>query len=307
MVTADTVPYHIPVMVDAVTNGLNIIPTGIYADATFGGGGHAKQIVAKLTRGHLFAFDKDPAAAAIAGSLHATCVTFTRAPFLFIQEFIHFYGIEQLDGLVADLGTSSHQIDCPERGFSTRFNGILDMRMDPQSTLTAKHIVNTYSHMQLTELLYTYGEVPEAPSIARAIVEARSCTPITTTHALKTIVQPFSKKAKENQYFAKVFQALRIEVNRELEELKALLECSAALIKPGGRIAILSYHSLEDRLVKNFLNTGNVSGTVMQDVYGNPLRPFVPIQKKPFVASTEEIRTNPRARSARLRIGIRIQ
>jgi 16S rRNA (cytosine1402-N4)-methyltransferase len=307
MVSADIVPYHIPVMVDAVTNGLNIIPTGIYADATFGGGGHAKQIAGKLTTGHLFAFDKDPAAAAIANACNATCVTFTRAPFRFVQEFIHFYGIEHVDGLLADLGTSSHQIDCPERGFSTRFNGTLDMRMDPQSTLTAKQIVNSYSHTQLTKLLYAYGEVPEAPFIAQAIVKARSCAPITTTHALKTIVQPFAKKAKENQYFAKVFQALRIEVNRELEELETLLECSAALIKPGGRMAILSYHSLEDRLVKNFLNTGNVTGTVVQDAYGNPLRPFVPIQKKPFVASMEEIRANPRARSVRLRIGIRVQ
>ncbi|MBX9890002.1 MAG: 16S rRNA (cytosine(1402)-N(4))-methyltransferase RsmH [Amoebophilaceae bacterium] len=303
-VTINT-PYHIPVMVDEVIQGLSIVPTGHYADATFGGGGHAKKIIDCLSQGHLFAFDKDPAAAEVALSFTSPLFTFTRAPFVFIKEFLDFYGITQLDGLLADLGTSSHQIDRPERGFSTRFDGILDMRMDPDATHTAGSIIHTYSEGQLAHLFYKYGEIAQGSAMARAIVIARKHAPITTTHALIKILQPFAPHAKENQYFAKAFQALRIEVNNELDELAVLLECSLEIIKPGGRLAIISYHSLEDRWVKNFLHTGNILGQLQKDAYGNPLRPFIPLQKKPYRPTEEEIDRNNRSRSARLRIGIR--
>ncbi|AXI24551.1 16S rRNA (cytosine(1402)-N(4))-methyltransferase [Cardinium endosymbiont of Sogatella furcifera] len=306
MVTTISEDYHIPVMVDEVMKGLAIVPTGNYADLTFGGGGHAKRMIESLAGGHLFAFDKDPEAAQRAQLFTGQPLTFIRASFQFVKEFIHFYGITQLDGLLADLGTSSHQIDTPERGFSIRFDGVLDMRMDPNVPHSAQRVVHTYTVDQLAHLLHTYGEVTGATAIAKAIVQARNHAPIVTTHQLKAIVEPFAPKLKVNQYLAKVFQALRIEVNNELVALERLLQHSVELIKPAGRLAIISYHSLEDRLVKNFLNTGNVWGEVQQDAYGNLLRPFVPLQKKPFVPSIEEVRKNSRARSARLRVAIRV-
>lgn len=299
--------YHIPVMLDEVIQGLSIIPTGKYADLTFGGGGHAEKIVDLLSTGHLFAFDKDSDAAEIAHACTNNCLTFTRAPFRFAREFLHFYGVEQVNGLLADLGVSSHQIDTPTRGFSTRFDGMLDMRMDTQSPRTAQKIVNSYSVTKLAELLHFYGEISGAVSVAKAIVKARSQGPISTTCQLRDIVEPFAPKTKASQYLSKIFQAFRIEVNNELAELESLLEHSVEMIKPGGRIAIISYHSLEDRLVKNFLNSGNVLGQVQQDGYGNILRPFIPLQKKPFIPSVEELNQNNRSRSARLRIGVRVE
>lgn len=306
MVTTISEGYHIPVMVDEVIKGLAIVPTGNYADLTFGGGGHAKRIVASLSSGHLFAFDKDPEAAKMAQFFKGKPLTFTRTSFRFVREFINFYGIAQLDGLLADLGTSSHQIDTPERGFSTRFDGRLDMRMDPNVPQSAQRVVNTYSVEQLAHLLHVYGEVVGATVIAKAIIKARNRAPIVTTHQLKAIIEPFAPKLKVNQYLAKVFQAFRIEVNNELAELEGLLRCSVELIKPKGRLAIIAYHSLEDRLIKNFFNTGNVLGQVQQDAYGNLLRPFVPLQKKAFIPSIEEVDGNSRARSARLRIAVRV-
>ncbi|WP_339044713.1 16S rRNA (cytosine(1402)-N(4))-methyltransferase RsmH [Cardinium endosymbiont of Tipula unca] len=294
-------------MLDEVIQGLAIIPIGKYVDLTFGGGGHAKKIADLLSTGHLFAFDKDSDAAEIAHSLTNNCLTFTRAPFKFAKEFLHFYGAKQVDGLLADLGVSSHQIDTPARGFSTRFDAILDMRMDVRSPYTAQTIVNSYSVAKLTELLHCYGEISGAVSVAKAIVKARNHRPISTTYQLRDVVEPFAPKTKGNQYLSKIFQAFRIEVNHELAELESLLEHSVEMIKPGGRIAIISYHSLEDRLVKNFLNTGNVLGQVQQDGYGNLLRPFIPLQKKPFIPSTEELNQNKRARSARLRVGVRVE
>jgi len=298
--------YHIPVMIDEVLQGLSIVPTGQYADVTFGGGGHAQHIIQKLSSGHLFAFDKDPDSATISQSLAHPLLTFTRAPFVFIKEFLAFYGVEQIDGLLADLGTSSHQIDCPERGFSTRFDGELDMRMDPSAPHTAQMIVNAYTEEQLSQLFYVYGEIDNAKMVAKAIVKARRHTPIATTQALIHILQPLAPRLTQNQYFAKVFQALRIEVNDELNALASLLKRSIEVIKPGGRLAIIAYHSLEDRLVKHFLNTGNILGRVDKDGYGNLLRPFVPLQKKPYVASAIEVSRNNRSRSARLRIGVRL-
>ncbi|ROT46905.1 16S rRNA (cytosine(1402)-N(4))-methyltransferase RsmH [Candidatus Cardinium hertigii] len=293
-------------MLNEVVQGLAIVPIGNYADVTFGGGGHAKKIVELLTAGHLFAFDKDPNAAQIAQFFTNQSFTFTRAPFRFVKEFLNFYGVITLDGLLADLGTSSYQIDTPERGFSTRFDSKLDMRMDPKSPRTAEAILHSYTEGQLAQLLYVYGEVAQAAPIAKAIVKARSYTPIVTTYQLKTIVEPFAPKTKKDQYFAKIFQSFRIEVNNELTELKNLLNQSIDIIKPQGRIAIIAYHSLEDRLVKNFLNTGNVLGKIERDAYGKLLRPFIPLQKKAFMPSIEEIHSNRRSRSARLRIGIRV-
>ncbi|WP_243018474.1 MULTISPECIES: 16S rRNA (cytosine(1402)-N(4))-methyltransferase RsmH [Candidatus Cardinium] len=306
MVTTISEGYHIPVMLDEVIEGLAIVPTGNYADLTFGGGGHAKKIIENLSSGRLFAFDRDPEAARIAQSFTDKPLTFIRTSFRFAKEFLNFYGVEQLDGLLADLGTSSHQIDRPERGFSTRFDGKLDMRMDPNGPHSAQHVVNTYRLEQLIHLLHSYGEVANAAAIAQAIISVRDQSPILTTYQLKAIVEPFAPNLKVNQYFAKVFQAFRIEVNNELVELERLLERSVELIKPKGRLAIIAYHSLEDRLVKNFFNTGNVRGERQQDGYGNLLRPFVPLQKKPFTPSIEEVHRNNRARSARLRIAVRV-
>lgn len=298
--------YHIPVMLDEVIKGLAIVRTGTYADLTFGGGGHAKKIMESLSTGHLFAFDKDPEAAQMAQSFNDTRLTFIGAPFRFVKEFLHFYGVSQLDGLVADLGTSSHQIDTPKRGFSTRFNGTLDMRMDTIVPHSAQEVVNAYSIDQLTYILHNYGQVLHASAIAKAIVTARNHAPILTTYQLKAVIEPFAPKIKVNQYFAKVFQAFRIEVNNELIELETLLNHSVQLIKPKGCLAIIAYHSLEDRLVKNFFNTGNILGNLQQDVYGNLLRPFVPLYKKPCTPSAEELNRNNRARSARLRIALRV-
>ncbi|WP_419241581.1 16S rRNA (cytosine(1402)-N(4))-methyltransferase RsmH [Cardinium endosymbiont of Nabis limbatus] len=298
--------YHIPVMVDEVVQGLAIVPTGRYADLTFGGGGHAKRIVELLSSGHLFAFDQDPEAAKMAQCFIGKPLTFIRASFRFAKEFLNFYGVEQLDGLLADLGTSSYQIDTPARGFSTRFNGTLDMRMDPNNPHSAQQVVNTYTVEALAHLLHYYGEVDRSVAIAKAIVKARGGAPIVTTGQLKAIIEPFAPKLKVNQYLAKVFQAFRIEVNNELVALEELLKRSVELIKPKGRLAIIAYHSLEDRLVKNFFNTGNVLGKVQQDVYGNLLRPFLPLQKKPFIPSAEEVHHNNRARSARLRVAVRV-
>ena len=306
MVTTISGDYHIPVMLDEVMKGLAIVPTGNYADLTFGGGGHAKRIVESLSSGHLFAFDKDPEAAKMAQCFTGKPLTFIRTSFRFVKEFINFYGIAQLDGILADLGTSSYQIDTPERGFSTRFDGILDMRMDPNAPHSAQQVVNTYTVEQLAHLLHFYGEVARATDIAKAIIKARNHLPIVTTYQLKAIIEPFAPKLKVNQYLAKVFQAFRIEVNNELVELERLLQHSVELIKPKGRLAIIAYHSLEDRLIKNFFNTGNLLGQVQQDAYGNLLRPFVPLQKKPFIPSIEEVDRNSRARSARLRVAVRV-
>ncbi|MGI2261930.1 16S rRNA (cytosine(1402)-N(4))-methyltransferase RsmH [Candidatus Cardinium hertigii] len=306
MVTTVSERYHIPVMPDQVVRGLSIVPTGHYADLTFGGGGHAKRIVESLSSGHLFAFDKDPAATKMAEWFTGKPLTFIRASFRFVKEFINFYGIPQLDGILADLGTSSYQIDTPGRGFSTRFDGTLDMRMDPNSLYSAQHIVNSYTVEQLADVLNGYGEIVGAMAVAEAIIQARKRAPVVTTHQLSTILKPFAPKIKVNQYLAKVFQAIRIEVNNELVALEELLKHSVECIKPKGRLAIIAYHSLEDRLVKNFFNTGNVWGKVQQDGYGNLLRPFVPLQKKPFMPSVEEVTRNNRARSARLRIAVRV-
>jgi len=294
---------HTPVMLQESLEALAIDPQGTYVDLTFGGGGHARAMLNQLKGGRLFAFDQDQAAAQVAGQLQSKCFTFIKANARFMQQFLTFHGVRQVDGILADLGVSSYQIDTAERGFSTRWKGILDMRMDQATCLTAQEIVNHYSAAQLQQLLQNYGEVRNARTLAQSIVTARAAKPIHTTDDLRMLLQRWSPRGREFKYYAQVFQALRIEVNDELGALKEILQQSAHLLQPRGRLVVLSYHSLEDRLVKYFLNAGNFEGELRKDVYGNVSRPFKPVYRKPIKPSDEEIQANNRARSARLRAG----
>jgi 16S rRNA (cytosine1402-N4)-methyltransferase len=294
---------HAPVLLTESLQALAVKSEGTYVDVTFGEGGHAKAILNQLKGGRLFAFDQDQAAAEIATQLPSKRFTFIKANARFAPQFLAFHGVRQVDGIIADLGVSSHQIDMAERGFSTRWEGVLDMRMDQTSRLTAREIINSYSAAQLQQLLQNYGEVHNARTLARAIVTARTAKPIHTTEDLRMLLQRWAPWGKEFKYYAQVFQALRIEVNDELGALKEILQHSSSLLQPCGRLVVLSYHSLEDRLVKHFLNAGNFSGALRKDVYGNVLRPFKPIHKKAIKPSEREIQANNRARSARLRVG----
>jgi 16S rRNA (cytosine1402-N4)-methyltransferase len=298
-------PYHVPVMVAETLQGLAINPTGIYVDATFGGGGHARPVLAALQGGHLFAFDQDAASTIEADKISSPFFTFIRTNTRFIKRFLNYHGIQKIDGLLADLGISSHQIDTPERGFSTRWKGPLDMRMDQEGNATASYIVNTYSYEALVQIFQAYGELRTAPLLAKAIVAAREKEKLATTEQLKDIVLQFAPPRQQAKFLAQLFQALRIEVNDELGALKALLTQSVSLLKPGGRLVVIAYHSLEDRLVKRFIKTGNFEGELHTDLYGNPLRPFVPASRKVQIPTPAEIASNPRARSAKLRVGQR--
>ncbi|XWN35452.1 MAG: 16S rRNA (cytosine(1402)-N(4))-methyltransferase RsmH [Roseivirga sp.] len=297
---------HTPVLLKESLEALAIQPEGTYIDLTFGGGGHAQALLEQLSGGRLFAFDQDQAAAQVASRLQHPQFTFVQANARFMQQFLTFHGVHQVDGILADLGVSSYQIDTAERGFSTRWEGTLDMRMNQASRLTAQEIVNTYTAAQLQQVLQNNGEVRNARTLAQAIVTARAVQPIRTTQELRTILQPLAPRRREVKYYAQVFQALRIEVNDELGALKAILQQSAQLLKKKGRLVVLSYHSLEDRLVKHFLNTGNFDGTVRKDVYGNLLRPLQPVYRKAIKPSAAEVQANNRARSARLRAGVSV-
>jgi 16S rRNA (cytosine1402-N4)-methyltransferase len=294
---------HTPVMLQESLEALAIDPKGTYVDLTFGEGGHARAILNQLEGGRLFAFDQDQAAAQVAEQLQSKHFTFIKANARFMRQFLTFHGVRQVDGILADLGVSSYQIDTAERGFSTRWKGTLDMRMDQASRLTAQAIVNNYSAAQLQQLLQNYGEVRNAFTLAKAIVTMRAAKPINTTEDLRMLLQRWAPRGRESKYYAQVFQALRIEVNDEMGALKEVLQQSAHLLQPRGRLVVLSYHSLEDRLVKHFLNAGNFEGELRKDVYGNVLRPFKPIYRKLIKPSDEEIQANNRARSARLRAG----
>lgn len=294
---------HTPVLLFESIEALAIDPKGTYVDLTFGGGGHAKAICDQLQGGSLFAFDQDQATEPVAAQLPSEHFTFIRANARFMTQFLAFHGVYQVDGILADLGVSSYQIDKAKRGFSTRWDGVLDMRMDQKSKLTAHEIINNYSVAQLQRLLQNYGEIRNARTIAQAIVTARASQPIHTTQALRVCLQRWAPRGREAKYYAQIFQAFRIEVNDELGALQEILQQSVQLLRPRGRLVVLSYHSLEDRLVKRFLNTGNFEGIRHQDIYGNLLRPFRPVHRKPIRPSDEEIRDNNRARSARLRIG----
>lgn len=294
--------YHKPVMLKECLEGLSINPEGIYVDLTFGGGGHSREILEKLNGGKLFALDQDEDARANAEDIKSSSFTFIEANFRFFKRYMKSYGIIQVDGILADLGVSSHQIDVPERGFSTRFDAELDMRMDRNADKSAKSVVNQYSEKELHRLLGMYGEVKNARTLAAAIVSARTNQPIRTVEELKNVLKKFTRKGRENKYYAQVFQAIRIEVNEELKALEEMLEQSAEILKPGGRLVVMSYHSLEDRLVKNFMNKGKTRGEVEKDFYGNLIRSLKPVNKKPMEATIEEIAINNRARSAKLRI-----
>lgn len=298
--------YHRPVMLRECLEFLNINPEGIYVDATFGGGGHAKAILQQLTTGKLIAFDQDEDAKREAEKINSRSFTFCQANFSYLKRYLKLNGVKQVHGVLADLGISSHQIDAPERGFSTRFSGPLDMRMDQTKSITAAEIVRTYSEAQLHKLFGMYGELKNAKTVARLIAQHRVTKPILTTDDLKNVLQQVAPRGKENKYFAQVFQALRMEVNEEMHVLENFLhQCSEVIVKDG-RLVIMSYHSLEDRMVKNFINKGKVFGEVDKDIYGNELKPFEAITRKPVEASEEEIEINRRARSAKLRAAKRL-
>ena len=295
--------YHLPVLLEACLNGLNIHPDGVYADVTFGGGGHSRAIMERLSTGHLYAFDQDEDAAK--NAFDDERFTFIPQNFSYFKNFIQLYHNGKIDGVIADLGVSSHQFDTPEKGFSTRFDGRLDMRMSQSNPLDAATVVNTYGLDDLARVLSLYGELPNARQIATDIVMARDAEPIETTEQLKQSVQGRLPRGRENKVLAQVFQALRIEVNHEMEALTNFLSQCADVLKPGGRLVVLSYHSLEDRLVKNFTRTGNAEGKEEKDFFGNPITPYIIINRKPIVPSEEEIALNSRARSAKLRIAER--
>lgn len=290
-------------MLNACIEGLQIKPEGIYADVTFGGGGHSRAILDKLTIGHLYAFDQDEDAAG--NIIEDERFTFIPQNFSYFKNFIQLYQGGKIDGVLADLGVSSHQFDTPEKGFSTRFDGRLDMRMNQSNPVDAAQIVNSYDAEALTRILRIYGELQNAHAIAEEIVAARNAAPLETTGALREAVQSRLPKGKENKTLAQIFQALRIEVNQELEALTAFLTQCPDVLRPGGRLVVMSYHSLEDRLVKNFMKTGNAEGKEEKDFFGNLLTPYKLITRKPIVPSDEEIVSNSRARSAKLRIAER--
>lgn len=294
--------YHVPVLLEACIAGLNIKPDGVYVDVTFGGGGHSREILKKLNKdGILIAFDQDPDAQR--NKIDDPRFLFVDQNFAFLRNNLRLLGYKQVDGILADLGVSSHQFNEPERGFSTRFESTLDMRMDKQGDLTAADVLNKYAEEELHKIFGIYGEVKNAKSLARAIVTARMNEPVITLADFKKAIAAHIPKGKENKYMAQVFQALRIEVNGEIKALESFLEQTAEVLKPGGRLVVMSYHSLEDRPVKNFLAKGKFRGEVEKDFYGNQQKPFEVITRKAIVADEEEIALNSRARSAKLRIG----
>ncbi|MDH5382402.1 MAG: 16S rRNA (cytosine(1402)-N(4))-methyltransferase RsmH [Cyclobacteriaceae bacterium] len=294
--------YHVPVLLKESVDGLNIKPDGVYVDATFGGGGHSREILSRLTTGRLIAFDQDGDAAQNAKMIKESSFTFCFANFRYITRFLKVHGIKTVDGVLADLGISSHQIDTPERGFSTRYQADLDMRMDQKGKVTASVILNTYSEEQLHRIFGMYGEVRNAKTLAAEIIRVRHSAPLKTTADLGQILDRLAPKGKDFKYKAQVFQALRIEVNDEMGALEDFLESLPQIIKPGGKLVVLSYHSLEDRMVKNLMRAGNINGVQHKDFYGNLIRPFDPDFTKPIEATKTEIEKNKRARSAKLRI-----
>lgn len=292
--------YHNPVLLHETVNGLNIDPNGIYVDVTFGGGGHSKEILSRLgPNGKLFGFDQDEDA--WANALPDERFTLIQENFRYIKRFLRFHGVKQVDGILADLGVSSHQFDVPERGFSTRFDADLDMRMSKRNELDASKVINEYDEANLRRVFLDYGELKAAPALAKTIIEAREIKPIHTTDELKLVLARFLPDQFKNKVLAQIYQAVRIEVNQEMEVLKEFLEQSLEVLKPGGRLSVISYHSLEDRLVKRFMKNGLFEGEPEHDFFGNFSVPFKSIGKL-IVPNEAEIKLNNRARSAKLRI-----
>ena len=293
--------YHIPVMLNECMEGLAIKPDGVYVDVTFGGGGHSREILSRLgKKGTLYGFDQD--ADAENNIPEDDRFVFVRSNFRYLSNFMRFHGETEIDGLLADLGVSSHHFDDKDRGFSFRFQGMLDMRMNTRAGKTAADILNTYTEEALSTLFYLYGELKNSRKLASVIVKARETKPLETTDEFLALITPYIGKDKEKKMLAQVFQALRIEVNDEMRALREMLQQAMRLLKPGGRLVVMTYHSLEDRLVKNFFKSGNFEGTISQDFFGNIQSPFRLINNKVITPSYEEVEVNPRSRSAKLRI-----
>ena len=299
--------YHTSVLLHECIDGLHIDPAGTYVDVTFGGGGHSKAILAKLgPEGRLFSFDQDPDAWEQAEKIDDERLTLITANFRYLEKYLRLHRVKQVDGILADFGVSSFQLDAPERGFSIRFDGPLDMRMGPSASMTAAELLNSYSADELQRILGMYGEVKNARTLAQAIIQARTQKALETTQEFKEILNKLAPKHREFKYFAQVFQAIRIEVNQELAVIEEFLEQAPAVLKPEGRLVIMSFHSLEDRLVKNFIKAGNVQGKEDKDLFGVVHRPLESVIRKPITASEEELKLNPRSRSAKLRIASKL-
>ncbi|MCZ2478502.1 16S rRNA (cytosine(1402)-N(4))-methyltransferase RsmH [Aquirufa antheringensis] len=299
--------YHTSVLLHECIDGLHIDPAGTYVDVTFGGGGHSKAILAKLgPEGRLFSFDQDPDAWEQAEKIDDERLTLITANFRHLEKYLRLHRVKQVDGILADFGVSSFQLDAPERGFSIRFDGPLDMRMGPSASMTAAELLNSYSADELQRILGMYGEVKNARTLAQAIIQARTRKALETTQEFKEILNKLAPKHREFKYFAQVFQAIRIEVNQELAVIEEFLAQAPSVLKPEGRLVIMSFHSLEDRLVKNFIKAGNVQGKEDKDLFGVVHRPFESVIRKPITASEEELKLNPRSRSAKLRIASKL-
>lgn len=299
--------YHVPVLLKESVDGLNIGKGGCFVDVTFGGGGHSREILARLdANGHLYSFDQDADAERNAEGMDERKFTFVRSNFRFLKNFLKYHGVEQIDGLLADLGVSSHHFDDSERGFSFRFEGKLDMRMNQRAGKTAADVVNTYDEKQLADVFYLYGELKQSRKLAAAIVKARQTKTVVTIEDFLEVVKPFFRNEREKKELAKVFQALRIEVNHEMDALRDMLKGATEMLKPGGRLVVITYHSLEDRIVKNLMKTGNVEGKEDKDFFGKVNTPFRLVNRQVIVPSDEEVVRNPRSRSAKLRIAEKI-
>lgn len=299
--TQEELTYHVPVLLKESVDGMNICPNGTYVDVTFGGGGHSREILSRLEKdGRLLGFDQDEDAER--NIVDDPRFIFVRSNFRYLHNFLRYHNIEKVDAILADLGVSSHHFDDSERGFSFRFDGALDMRMNKRAGLTAADVVNTYAEERLADIFYLYGELKNSRKLASVIVKARANGQIKTIGEFLEIIKPLFGREREKKELAKVFQALRIEVNQEMEALKEMLTAATEALKPGGRLVVITYHSLEDRMVKNIMKTGNVEGKTTQDFFGNLQTPFKLVNNKVIVPDEKEIERNPRSRSAKLRI-----
>lgn len=302
-ITAET--YHVPVLLNESIDGLNIKPDGVYVDVTFGGGGHSREILRRLGKnGHLYSFDQD--ADAERNIVHDERFTFVRSNFRYISNWMRYYGVEHIDGLLADLGVSSHHFDDAERGFSFRFDAPLDMRMNKRAGITAADVINDYDAKRLADVLYLYGELKQSRRIAEALVACRSQKKIVTTGDLLAATDKLFQREREKKEQTKLFQALRIEVNHEMDALRDMLKGATHLLGEGGRLSVITYHSLEDRIVKNVMRAGNAEGRIEQDFYGRVASPFRTVNNKVITPSDEELERNPRSRSAKLRIAEKV-